>query len=182
MQNSIMFNLFSKRKSFSWLNPKLEVRDTGLYGKGVFAKEGIGRSERLAVFGGYIMKISDAEKMPAKYADKGVQISEEFELTPGLNTEDADFFNHSCEPNAGFKGQIFLVPMRDIWAGEEITFDYAMVLHHIKDAEEYKMECQCGRGDCRKVVTENDWMVPEIQNKYSGYFQYHIQDKINNLI
>ena len=36
--------------------------------------------------------------------------------------EDNDFFNHSCNPNAGFRGQIFLVAMRDIDVNEEITF------------------------------------------------------------
>jgi len=36
------------------------------------------------------------------------------------------FINHSCEPNVGFAGNVVLVAMRDIEAGEELTTDYAM--------------------------------------------------------
>jgi hypothetical protein len=31
----------SKKTKFSWLNPKLKVKDTKKYGKGVFADESI---------------------------------------------------------------------------------------------------------------------------------------------
>jgi hypothetical protein len=33
------------------------------------------------------------------------------------------FINHSCEPSVGFAGNIVLVAMRDISAGEELTTD-----------------------------------------------------------
>ncbi|MBF0555917.1 MAG: SET domain-containing protein-lysine N-methyltransferase [Nitrospirae bacterium] len=34
-------------------------------------------------------------------------------------TADGAFINHSCNPNAGFKGQIFLVAMRKIRGGKK---------------------------------------------------------------
>ena len=43
-----------KQRTFSWLNPKCEVRDTGMYGKGVFAKSVIRKGEIVCVAGGYI--------------------------------------------------------------------------------------------------------------------------------
>lgn len=37
----------------SWMNPKLEIRDTGKYGKGVFVRKGLVRKdEMLFVMGG----------------------------------------------------------------------------------------------------------------------------------
>ena len=95
--------------------------------------------------------------------------------------EEADYFNHSCSPNAGFKGQIFLVSMRNIEAGEEITFDYAMVLHSSSNTDPYKMICKCGAPNCRKIITDDDWMIPELQESYDGYFQWYLQEKINKL-
>ncbi len=45
-----------------------------------------------------------------------MQIEERFVMgvKSDKDTEDTDFFNHSCNPNCGFKGQIFLAAMRDI--------------------------------------------------------------------
>ena len=49
--------------------------------------------------------------------------------------------NHSCEPNVGFGGNIVLVAMSDIEAGEELSTDYALF-----DDYEGSMDCNCGRG------------------------------------
>jgi hypothetical protein len=40
------------QRMFSWMNPKLDVRNTEKYGRGVFAKEYINRDEKLSIFGG----------------------------------------------------------------------------------------------------------------------------------
>ena len=172
-----------KRQMFSWMNPKLEVRETGKFGKGVFAKKEIKKDEMLAVFGGYILTLEEEEKLPSEFSDHGVQISDGFVLTVTNKeeVEDAGFFNHSCSPNAGYKGQIFLVAIKKIHKNEEITFDYAMVLCESKNAKKYSMGCLCGSKKCRKVITDSDWKISELQKKYNGYFQYYLQEKINKL-
>lgn len=167
------------KKMFSWMNPNLEVKKTEKYGKGVFAKKDLMKGDRLAIFGGYIFPIKNLNSLSVDYQDSGIQISEEFSLTCLDHFEDTDFFNHSCEPNAGIGGQIFLVAMKDIKLGEEITFDYAMCLHAVEGVLEYKFECMCGVDKCRGVITENDWKNKELQAKYDGYFQYFLQEKIN---
>ncbi len=48
--------------------------------------------------------------------------------------------NHSCQPNVGMGGNILLVSMRDIAAGEELTIDYALFLGD----PGFAMECRCG--------------------------------------
>lgn len=57
----------------------------------------------------------------------GIQIDENFFICPTSREElkKTGVFNHSCEPNAGFRSSIVLEAIRDIKAGEEITFDYA---------------------------------------------------------
>ena len=108
----------------SCLNPKLEAKHSKTHGKGIFAKEYIQKGERLAIFGGDVMHIDEISALPVECQNYPMQIEERFVL--GSRTavvEDADLFNHSCNPNSGFKGQIFLVAMRDIKKDEEITFD-----------------------------------------------------------
>jgi SET domain-containing protein len=165
--------MHKKHSQFSWMNPKLEVRETAACGKGVFAKSAIVQGERICVLGGAV--ISGIEES----GDAGIQIAEDL-IFVSPDPEDAgNFFNHSCDPNAGFQGQIVLVAMRSILAGEEITFDYAMCLHPAPGSPRYEMPCRCGKTNCRKVITEDDWTIPELQYRYDGYFQWYLQNKIN---
>jgi hypothetical protein len=87
------------------------------------------------------------------------------------------YFNHSCEPNCGIGGNVLLVAMRDIQAGEELTADYSM---HFADPN-YSMQCNCQTSSCRHTVTGNDWQLPELQEKYKGYFSWYLQQKIKEL-
>ena len=168
---------------FSWMNPKLEVRETGKYGKGVFAKENIKKDEILAIFGGYILTAEEENNLPEEFKDQGVQVAEDFILTITRKSEieNGGYFNHSCNPNAGYKGQIFLVAMKNIKKDKEITFDYAMVLHKSKSRTAYKMKCLCGVENCRKVVSDYDWKNLALQERYDGYFQWYLQEKINKI-
>jgi SET domain-containing protein len=168
---------------FFWLNPKLKVTKTKKYGYGTFAKENIKKGERLLVLSGYVLLLSEEENLPDGLNDNGIQVTEDLSLcvTKKEDLGGINFFNHSCNPNAGIKGQIFLVAMKSIKAGEEVTFDYAMTLCQSKNAQPYHLECLCGKRNCRKVITDSDWKMPELQKKYDGYFQYYIQEKIDAL-
>ncbi|MDO8593600.1 MAG: SET domain-containing protein [bacterium] len=170
-----------KKYKFHWLNLKVEVRDGGVEGKGLFAKEKISKDERVLVIGGYILTIDEESKLPGKCRDNGVQITEDLSIciTKEDEYEGYNFLNHNCSPNCGFKGQIFLVAMRDIEEDEEITIDYAMVLHKSNNGPRYELECLCGDAHCRKVITDEDWKNKDLQEKYNGYFQYFIQEKID---
>ncbi len=166
------------------MNPKLEVRETAKYGKGVFAKKNISKGETLIVMGGYILTIEDDNNLRGVVADKPIEISDIFFIGPtkpsDLELMPQHFVNHSCNPNAGFKGQIFMVAMRDIKSDEEIFYDYAMVMNPFETSNSYfRMECKCGSKKCRGFITEDDWEIPKLQKNYNGYFQYFLQEKIN---
>lgn len=166
------------QRTFSWMNPKLEVRETEKYGKGVFAKHDLEKFERLAIFGGHILTIEEESLLPKEFQDTGVQIAENFVLSTKERKEDADCFNHSCDPNAGFEGQIFLVAMKNIKKGEQVVFDYAMVLSSESELTYYSLKCECGSVNCRGMVTTEDWEKPELQERYHGFFQEYLKKKI----
>jgi hypothetical protein len=108
-----------------------------------------------------------------------MQIEERFVLGSRRGPEPADYFNHSCDANAGFKGQIFLVAMQGIRRGEEVTFDYAMVVSPSIESEiVFEMDCRCGSRRCRKRITEDDWRRPHVQAQYRGFFSQYIEEKI----
>jgi len=164
----------------SWLNPHLERRCSDKDGCGIFARTDIRKGERLAVFGGKVMLIDEMYQIPDTMQRFTMQIEERFVLGPADTVpEDTDFFNHSCDPNSGFSGQVFLVAMRDIDAGEEITFDYGMTVSESAGSDMvFRMACSCGSPLCRKTITEDDWKLPELQVRYKGFFSQYIQEKI----
>jgi hypothetical protein len=103
----------------SGLNQKLEVRTDKNGQAGIFTWESLWKGEKLAVFGGHVMLISE-EPQNGTGDGYALQIDEQFVLRTRHEhgIEDSDFFNHSCSPNAGFDGTITLVAMRAIAADE----------------------------------------------------------------
>lgn len=161
----------------SYLSPKVEARAVPHKGgMGVFARERLGMGELIAVWGGDILTYDQLMGISAEKRRHSVQVEE------GLyqigQTSDADYLNHSCDPNAGILGQIAVVAMRDIDAGEEICFDYAMC-----DGSPYdEFPCQCGAPHCRGHVSGNDWQNPELQARYQGFFSAYLERRIERLV
>ncbi len=165
----------------SWMNPACEVRSSCINQQGVYACADIAKGDRLAIFGGDILTIDETLKLPEQFRFYPLQIEERFMLymrNPQC-PEDTDYFNHSCSPNAGLRGQIFLTAMRDIAIDEEITFDYCMSLSEFSGSSfVIEFDCSCGALECRGRVTQKDWRISELQKRYKGYFSLYIQDKI----
>jgi SET domain-containing protein len=158
----------------SYLLPKLEIRtDKTIEGRGMFAREAIKKGELITVWGGDVVDRAHFEKLGEHQVRQSAQVEENFYLVsskPGPG----DFINHSCDPNAGLDGQIAIVAMRDIAAGEEVTIDYAMCDGDPNDS----FECLCGSSICRHIVTGNDWMLPDLQKRYASYFSPFLQRRI----
>lgn len=163
---------------FAYLNPKLHAAphpEKG--GMGVFAHEFVSAGERLMVWGGAIVNEQELARLPLVLRQHSVQVEEGLYLASVIPDDDADYINHACDPNAGLQGQIVIVAIRDIEPGEEICFDYAM-----SDSSPYdEFECHCGAPNCRGRVTGNDWMRPELQERYKGYFSPYLQRRIERL-
>lgn len=93
----------------------VEVRDSGIHGKGVFAKAHIHKEQYIGFYTGkrakrngtYVLWVSDEE-------------GKEFGVS---GTSKLKYLNHSDNPNAEFDMQK-LYAERDIKPGEEITFHY----------------------------------------------------------
>ncbi len=158
----------------SYIHPAAEVRRSERAGSGVFSRSPISKGEVVAMWGGVIYPETALEGLSRELKHYLLQIDEALYIGPGSleAVDDAEYFNHSCEPNLGFRGQIGLVAMRDIMAGEELTFDYAM-------AETYDQEwlCNCGSQLCRRHILGTDHELPEVRHRYRGYFSSWLAEK-----
>ena len=159
---------------FSYISPKLENRPNNEKGNcGVFARLPVKKGELISLWGGKIISADEVDRDMADFTQRVLQIEDNFYLlTPSM--EPADCFNHSCDPNVGLTGQIGLIAMRDIQAGEEVCLDYAMC-----DGSNYdEFDCSCGTPECRGRITGEDWKRPELWERYEGYFSPYIQRRI----
>jgi len=158
-----------------YISPKLEGRlidNKG--GRGVFAREKVRANDVLIVWGGEVVTGESLREMWEEKHRLSLQIEEDLYLVTA-NEGPADWVNHSCNANAGLVGQVVLVALRDIRAGEEICFDYAT-----SDGSPYdEFECHCGAKTCRHHVTGDDWKLTELQVRYAGHFSPYIQRRID---
>ncbi len=166
------------KQESQYFSPRLEVRSNPRKGGlSVYAREPISRGELLAVWGGNVLTSAQLPPKPEWRHRHPLQIEEDLFILPDASSERAEYFCHSCDPNAGISGQIGLVALRDIKAGEEVCDDYAMT-----DGSEYdEFACACGSANCRERVTGEDWRRPELQARYAGYFSPYLQRRIDRL-
>ena len=76
-----------------------------------------------------------------------------------------DFTNHSCDPNCGLRvhsSGFDMIALRDIAAGEELTYDYSTHQEH----PEGEMICLCGAASCRGVVRSFSTLPSPLRRRY----------------
>lgn len=163
----------------SFRSPKTVVRDSPIHGKGLFAIRDIARDEVVAVKGGHVLELDAWRRLEQRLGPAEIQIGESLVIAPVESDQREGsmiYTNHSCAPNIAIQGQIVFVAMRDVHAGEELTHDWATT-----DDLDYVMKCNCGAAGCRGTVTGKDWMKPELQEKYQGWFCWYLERKIATL-
>ncbi len=137
------------------------VKGTSKMGSGVFATRDILKDEIIAEFKGPRIKEADMTGIPDEVWSHFFNVGVDEYI---IAREPAVRTNHSCDPNAGIARDIFLVAMRDIAKGEEITFDYSVIT-----ADNWKLECKCGSPICRKVISNYVDLPEAVKRKYEKY-------------
>lgn len=157
-----------------WLNSKVKSFTSEIHGLGAKAIDCIKKGETVAVLGGVIIHKNDMPKYWQKMGQVGIQIDDNFFICPTSRKEleETAVFNHSCNPNCGFNGILCLVAIRDIQAGEELTFEYAMCETLIEP-----FDCGCCASTCRKKVCPEDWKGKELQTRFERYFSPYVRAK-----
>jgi uncharacterized protein len=160
----------------SYLSPKTRVGQSRIEGKGLFARRRIGKGEVVAIKGGHVYDARTLARVKGRIAASYIQIADGFfigALTAAEVARNKMFINHSCTPNLGIRGQIVFVALRDVRAGEELTYDWAM-----EENGSERTRCRCGARGCRRVLSGRDWTLAGLQRRYRGYFSSYLEDKI----
>jgi len=161
-----------------WINTKVNMRNSLVEGKGMFASSDIEQGEKIVTFGG---NYTDANGIEEARKNGKLIMQWDDDLYSYEDRADGDgyFINHSCDPNMWMVDAYTLVAKRDIKSGEELTADYALW-----EADENffsAWKCKCGSPLCRGRVTGKDWRKPDLQECYKDHFSPLLNKRIQRL-
>ena len=159
----------------SYLSPKTAIRPSAIHGRGLFARRAIAKGEIVAIKGGHILDRRALARVKGRIAASYIQIADGFFIGAATAAEvkrNKLFINHSCAPNVGIQGQIIFVAMRNVRAGEELTYDWAM-----EENIPARTVCRCGAPACRKILTGRDWTKPALRWRYRRYLSAYLGEK-----
>ncbi|MGA9795536.1 MAG: SET domain-containing protein-lysine N-methyltransferase [Rhizomicrobium sp.] len=165
----------------SWIDPRLTAGPSKIHGEGVIAVAPIAKGEKLMEFGGEPIAACDIES--GLYREQSIwRVGDDLFLAlrwddpvPSLDEN----LNHSCDANGWLADAVTLAARRAIAAGEEITLDQGTWNF---DDEAYvwdRPHCTCGAAHCRKTLTNDDWRLDTVRQRYRGHFHPFVQRMID---
>ena len=129
--------------------PSVIVRSSAIHAAGVYALEPISKGSQVVEYTGDRISKDLADDL---YEHRDITylfgVGDRNEVIDGFGT--AMFINHSCDPNCETEededGHVWVLALRDIEPGEELTYDYCL---YDGDGD---APCYCGSKKCRGTM------------------------------
>ncbi len=140
---------------------RIQVRRSGVHGKGVFALAPLARGDVVIEYKGEVITWPEAlRRHPHDPKDPDhtfyFHVDELHVIDAKYGGNAARWINHACQPNCEadeVDGRIFIKALRPIKPGAELFYDYGLVLDERQTAKVKKQfECRCGTRKCRGTM------------------------------
>jgi len=121
-------------------------QESPIHGTGAFAKANIPAGTWVVEYTGEQINKDESLRRCVAGNEFIFALNDEWDLDGSVPWNRARFLNHSCEPNCEAERigeRIWIIAVRDIQAGEELTFNYG---YSLVDYREH--ECRCGADGC----------------------------------
>ncbi len=127
----------------------LIIRSSAIHAAGCYTMRPIRRGEKVCEYDGprFTKQVAD-DRYAGRFITYLFSFGEEGTVIDGFGT--AMFLNHCCEPNCESGedgGRVFITAIRDIAAGEELTYEY-----NLHDSDDEPGICHCGAPGCRGTM------------------------------
>lgn len=146
------------------MNPWFIIK-SGKLGKSAVAAIDIPKGTRIVQYKGKLVTNSLAEKISQKHRDEITPIgtgtlwlftlNNNYDVDGSRQGNDAQYLNHSCEPNCESVNyddeEIWIESIRDIKAGEELSYDYGF------SEPDERFPCFCGSKNCREWIVDPEY-------------------------
>jgi SET domain-containing protein len=140
---------------------RIQVRRSGVHGKGMFALQPIAAGETLIEYTGQVISWPEAlRRHPHDPQDPNhtfyFHVDDKHVIDAKVGGNASRWINHACDPNCESDerdGRIFIQALRDLSPGEELFYDYGLVIderYTPKLKKEYA--CRCGSDNCRGTM------------------------------
>lgn len=149
---------------------KVVAKKSAIHGDGVFASEAIAAGERVVRYKGKLRSHEEVDALYGEQPEDGhtflFTVNEDYVIDANVDGNVARFINHSCAPNCEavvhqnkngkrHKDKIQIEAIRDIAPGEELTYNYGIVLHEPHTARLKKLwACRCGSPQCTGTLLQ----------------------------
>lgn len=149
---------------------KIERRKSDIHGNGVFAIEDIAKGERVVRYKGKLRTHAEVDEEYGAVDEDGhtflFTLNDDYVIDANEGGNIARWINHSCAPNCEavldenekgkhHKDKVFIEAMRDIKAGEELTYNYGITLDEAHTPALKKLwGCRCGCKNCTGTMLQ----------------------------
>ncbi len=140
---------------------RLQTRESGVHGKGVFALQDFAEGEWVIEYKGEIIDWKEAlRRHPHDPSQPNhtfyFHIDDKNVIDGNVDGNSSRWINHCCDPNCEAdeeNGRVFIKTLRNIMAGEELNFDYGLVIDERYTAKlKAEYACWCGAKNCRGTM------------------------------
>jgi uncharacterized protein len=149
------------RSNMSAGGRRTQVRKSGIHGKGVYSVRPIKAGEIVLEYKGEIITWKKAQNLHPHDPSQPnhtfyFHLDDRHVIDAKHSSSLAKWINHSCEPNLeteqdGYR--VFLKALRDIDIGEELSYDYGLMIDGRKTAKLKKeYACWCSATNCRGTM------------------------------
>lgn len=143
------------------------VRRSRIHGTGVYARKDVPKGARVIEYTGEKVTKKESDRRsrlplennadnPEMGAVYLFELNKRYDVDGYVDFNTARLINHSCDPNCEsdiIRGKIWIIALRDIKKGEELTYNYN---YGWEDYEDH--ECQCGTYRCvGYILNEEHW-------------------------
>ena len=128
--------------------PGLMIRSSSIHAAGCYTTRPIRKGTKVIQYDGPRFSKKEADE---RYRDRFITYlfsASDGDVIDGFGT--AMFINHSCDPNCETEhigDDIWIIAIRDIAPGEELTYEY-----NLHDSDDDDADCHCGAARCRGTM------------------------------
>ena len=152
---------------------RIEVRESGVHGRGVYATKPIPKGARIIEYTGRRVLWENVPNDPDDPhtflfgLDNGIEV-----IDPTIRGNEARWINHSCDPNCEAieeeDERVFIYALRDLQQGEELFYDYALQVDEpITREVSEESRCFCGSSRCRGTMLEQKKPLAAFRKAFS---------------
>lgn len=123
-----------------------ELKPSAIHGTGVFARADIPAETRIIEYVGERVDKEESERRRKASNFFIFIVTDDFDIDGLVDWNPARFINHCCAPNCEAREEdehIWVYALREIKAGEELSFNYG---YDLQDYEDHP--CRCGAPSC----------------------------------